>query len=109
VIHADEGSNWDALHAGFDTHRINHNEAYSHSNASTNTAERYFSCLRRAEICTHHDIAGPYLATYANEMAWREDHRRVANGDQFRAVAGLAMNHRFNRDWKGYWQRSAQF
>jgi hypothetical protein len=25
-------------------------------------------------------------------MAWREDHRRGANGEQFRTVAGLAIN-----------------
>jgi len=69
-------------------------------------AESFFSRLRRAEIGTHHHIAGPYLAAYANEMAWREDHRRVANGDQFRTVAGLAMSHGVSRVWKGYWQRS---
>jgi transposase-like protein len=106
VIHADEASHWDALHAGFDTHRINHSEAYSDGNACTNMAESFFSRLRRAEIGTHHHIAGPYLAAYANEMAWREDHRRVANGDQFRTVAGLAMSHPVSRVWKGYWQRS---
>jgi transposase-like protein len=88
VIHADEASHWDALHAGFDTRRINHSEAYSHDGACTNMAESFFSRLRRAEVGTHHHIAGPYLAAYANEMAWREDHRRVANGEQFQAVAG---------------------
>jgi transposase-like protein len=107
VIHADEASHWDALHAGFDTKRINHSEAYSLDGACTNMAESYFSRLRRAEIGTHHHIAGPYLAAYANEMAWREDHRRIANGDQFRTVAGLAMSHGVSRVWKGYWQRSA--
>jgi hypothetical protein len=38
------------------------------------------SRLRRAEIGTHHHIAGPYLASYAAEMDWREDRRRVSNG-----------------------------
>jgi ISXO2-like transposase domain len=32
-----------------------------------------FSRLRRAEIGTHHHIAGPYLAAYADEMAWRKE------------------------------------
>lgn len=106
VIHADEASHWDALHAGFDTRRINHSEAYSTDEACTNMAESFFSRLRRAEIGTHHHIAGPYLAAYANEMAWREDHRRVANGDQFKTIAALAMAHPVSRVWKGYWQRS---
>jgi hypothetical protein len=107
AIHADEASHRDVLHAGFDTKRINHSEAYSPDQSNTNQAESFFSRLRRAEIGTHHHIAGPYLAAYANEMAWREDHRRIANGDQFRTVAGLAMKHGVSRVWKGYWQRSA--
>jgi transposase-like protein len=106
VIHADEASHWDALHAGFDTRRINHSEAYSNGDACTNMAESFFSRLRRAEVGTHHHIAGPYLAAYANEMAWREDNRRVANGAQFQAVAALAMGHPVSRVWKGYWQRA---
>ena len=28
VMHADEASHWDALHAGWQVHRINHSEAY---------------------------------------------------------------------------------
>jgi transposase-like protein len=106
IVHADEAAHWDRLHAGFDTRRINHSEAYSNGDACTNMAESFFSRLRRAEVGTHHHIAGPYLAAYANEMAWREDHRRVANGAQFQAVAALAMGHPVSRVWKGYWQRA---
>jgi hypothetical protein len=51
--------------------------------------------LRRVEIGTPR--RWPYLAAYGNDMAWREDHRRIANGDQFRAVAGLAMKHGVSR------------
>jgi hypothetical protein len=104
VIHAGEASHWDALHARFDTRRINHSEAYSYGNACRNMAESFFSRLRRAKIGKHH----PYLAAYANEMAWREDHRRAANGDQLRTVASLAMSHGVSRVWKGYWHRSAE-
>jgi hypothetical protein len=31
-------------------------------------------------------IAGPYLLRFAQEAAWREDNRRVSNGDQVRRV-----------------------
>ncbi len=107
IVHADEASHWDALHARFATKRINHSEAYSLDGACTNQVESFFSRLRRAEIGTHHHIAGKYLAAYASEMAWREDNRRVSNGGQFAQVVGAAMAAPVSRQWKGYWQRAA--
>jgi transposase-like protein len=107
TIYADEGTGWDALHAGWDTKRVNHTVAFMDEGVCTNQAESYFSRLRRAEVGTHHHIAGPYLNAYANEMAWREDHRRVANGNQAALVAGAAMACRQSRAWAGYWRRAA--
>src|SRR6202030_1640439 len=82
-VHADEAVHWDALHARYLTRRINHQESYSDGEACTNQAESFFSRLRRAEIGTHHHISGRYLHAYASEMAWREDSRRVSNGEQY--------------------------
>lgn len=107
TIHADEASSWDALHAGWQTWRINHSLAYSDEGACTNQAESYFSRLRRMEVGTHHHIAGPYLHAYAGEAAWREDHRRRSNGAQAMMVAGAALGSRQSRNWTGYWQRAA--
>lgn len=107
TVHADEASHWDALHGMFDTHRINHSVAYSLNGACTNQAESFFSRLRRAEVGTHHHIAGPYLNAYATEMAWREENRRVANGEQTTKVGLAAMASNVSRQWKGYWQRAA--
>ncbi len=105
TIYADEASHWDALHGRFDTKRINHSVAYKDDDCTTNMAESFFSRLRRAEIGTHHKIAGPYLHQYANEMAWREDHRRMSNGEQYLRVTGVALAQPVSRQWKGYWQR----
>ena len=105
TIYADEGTGWDALHAGWDTKRVNHSVAFMDEGVCTNQAESYFSRLRRAEIGTHHHIAGPYLGSYAREMVWREDNRRVSNGDQAHRVVWSAMASRVSRTWKGYWQR----
>jgi hypothetical protein len=80
TVYADESSAWDALHARFLTRRINHSKAYSTDEDCTNWAESYFYRMRRAEIGTHHHVAGPYLEAYASEMAWREDNRRRSNG-----------------------------
>lgn len=105
VIHSDEGRGWDRLHRHYEMKRVNHQIAFSLV-ACTNQAESYFSRLRRAEIGIHHHIAGPYLARYAAEMAWREDHRRKCTGEQFRCVATLAMASRKSESFTGYWQRA---
>jgi len=106
VVHADEASHWDQLHARFETKRINHSLAYSNGEANTNQAESFFSRLRRAEIGIHHHVAGPYLASYANEMTWREDNRRVSNGELYLMAADAALKHPISKQWTGYWQRS---
>jgi ISXO2-like transposase domain len=105
TVYADEAGHWDALHARFLTKRINHSEAYSTEEANTNQAESFFSRLRRAEIGIHHHIAGPYLSAYASEMAWRENNRRVSNGEQYLMTTNAALQHPVSRQWKGYWQR----
>jgi transposase-like protein len=105
VVNADEANSWDALHGRFEMKRINHGEAYSLDGACTNWAEEYFSRLRRAEAGHHHHISGPYLLRYAQEAAWRQDSRRVANGEQVTRVAQLAMANKPSVDFSGYWQR----
>jgi transposase-like protein len=105
MVNADEANAWDGLHGRFEMKRINHGEAYSLDGACTNWAEEYFSRLRRGEIGHHHHISGPYLIRYAQEAAWREDGRRVANGEQVTRVAELAMAKKPSIDFSGYWQR----
>lgn len=107
IIYADEASSWDSLHAHYDAKRINHSECYARGEVSTNMAESFFSRLRRAEVGTHHHIAGPYLGLYADEMAWREDNRRISNGHLYGAMIAAAAKHPVSRQWKGYWQRSS--
>lgn len=80
TIHADEGTGWDAFHAGWDAKRVNHSIAFKDDGACTNQAESFFSRLRRMEVGTHHHIAGKYLGIYARKASWREDNRRVDNG-----------------------------
>jgi hypothetical protein len=107
TVFADEAPAWDALHARYLTKRINHSQAYSENGACTNQAESYFSRLRRAEIGIHHIISGPYLSSYAAEMAWREDNRRVSNGELYLMATNAALTSPVSRQWKGYWQRAA--
>lgn len=108
TVHADEAAHWDKLHELYLTKRINHEQAYSDEGACTNDAESFFSRIRRAEVGIHHRIAGKYLRFYAHEMAWREDNRRVSNGEQYLMTVNAALAHPVSREWKGYWQRGGQ-
>ena len=105
TVHADEASHWDQLAANFPIKRINHQHAYSKDGACTNSAESFFSRMRRAEIGIHHHIAGPYLSAYATELAWRENMRRQANGIQFAMLVTAAAASPKSPAWAGYWQR----
>jgi transposase-like protein len=105
VVNADESASWDVLQKRYEMRRINHEEAYSFDGACTNWAEEFFSRMRRGEIGHHHHVAGPYLLRYAQEASWREDNRRVANGEQVSRVATLALRSKPSVDFTGYWQR----
>jgi transposase-like protein len=107
TVFADEAAHWDALHDGWTVGRINHSEAYSQDGANTNWVESYFSRLRRMVQGQHHRVSARYLYQYANEAAWKEDHRRLSNGAAANRTLGLALASPVSRQWAGYWQRSA--
>ena len=87
---ADEAPSWNDLHSRYEIAdrppaSLRLDGIYS------NGAECFFSRLRRGEIGHHHHVAGPYLVRYAQEAAWREDNRRVSNGEQVRQTVRLAL------------------
>ncbi|MDF0607102.1 hypothetical protein HZU77_015875 [Neisseriaceae bacterium TC5R-5] len=45
-----------------------------------------------------------YLDNYANEAAYREDHRRMSNGEMFGDIVVKCATSRTSRDFCGYWQ-----
>ena len=101
----DEAASWNGLETRYDVARIDHSQAYSLNGVYSNNAESFFSRLRRGEIGHHHHVSGPYLVRYAQESAWREDNRRVSNGDQTRNTVALALSSKPSVDFCGYWQR----
>jgi transposase-like protein len=108
-VHADEASGWDILNASYPMKRVNHSvEFKSEEGGCTNEAESYFSRLRRSEFGIHHRISGHLLQAYANEMAWREDNRRVSNGVQWKWITAAALGNPKSKRWAGYWHRSAR-
>jgi len=103
---ADEAGSWNALEARYEMTRVDHSRFYSDlSGGFTNGAESFFSRLRRGEVGHYHHVSGAYLVRYAQESAWREDHRRTPNGAQVDSIVSLAMASRPSVDWSGYWQR----
>ena len=105
-LRTDMGSGWSKLGLFFPNHRdVNHSIAYMIDGIHINAVEGANSRYRRAEIGVHHHIWGPYLPAYADEMAWRDDHRRVSNGVQYALVGRRAATLPVSRAWKGYWQR----
>lgn len=101
---ADESKSYDSLEAIVRIDRIDHSKSYAEGEVSTNQAESFFSRMRRAERGVHHRIA-VHLGAYADEMSWREDNRRMSNGEQFLTIAAAGLHHPVSRMWKGYWQR----
>lgn len=59
--------------------------------------------MHRAEIGIHHHIAGRYVLQYAQESSWREDNRRLSNGEQVDRLASLKRGK--SLDFAGHWQR----
>lgn len=105
VIYADEHSAYASLAARHTVHQVNHQEAYSAEDGTNqNQAESFFSRMRRLMIGQIHKNAPKYLPYYANEVAWREDHRRCSSSEQFEYLMQAALKLRPSRDWAGYWQ-----
>ena len=104
-IYADENPAYDCLTFHYDLWRVNHSQEYRSKDGITNNlAESYFSRLRRAIIGIYHKMSNKYLLYYANEMAWREDHRRQSVKVKFEQLLHCCLNTLPSRDFVGYWQ-----
>lgn len=105
VVYADEANAYDPLHAYYDTRRVNHQIEYrSDAGATNNQAESFFSRFRRMQYGQVHKFGNLYLDHYANEAAYREDNRRMSNGEMFGDIVVKCAGSRPSRDFCGYWQ-----
>jgi transposase-like protein len=104
-VHADEANAYDNLHARFDMRRVNHSIEYmSEEGACSNQAESYFARFRRFQHGQIHRMGQLYISNYANEIAYREDTRRMDNGSIFRDITMKCMKTLQSNEWCGYWQ-----
>ncbi len=107
-VRTDEGTSWQIFPAHFPNwKRVNHSVAYIQNGIHTNWVEGFHSRIRRAERGVHCRISGRHLQQYADELAWREDHRRVANGTQFVMLMKAVARQPKSAKWRHYWRGSA--
>jgi hypothetical protein len=103
----DEHPAWNPLFAKLKVRQIRHKEQYSDRNGtSTNLAESYWARFKRMYNGTYFSFSGRYAQAYNFECAWREEHRRHSNGDQFLLMLAEAVHHPPSNYWRGYYQRT---
>lgn len=54
-------------------------------------------------------ISGAHAQRFADEFSWRDDFRRMSNGQQFRTLLGAALRIAPDLELTGYWQRRPQW
>ncbi len=101
TIHVDIVKGYDDLEAWFDVKVSDHSQAYAGEDGECfNQAESYFSRFRRLE----YGQMPSYISNYANEIAYREDNRRLSNKMLMLYVASKCMNTPTHNKWCGYWK-----
>lgn len=105
-IHTDENSAYDDLLAHYDLKRVNHQIEYSGLNGENNNqSESYNARFRRMQLGQLHKIGNLYLSNYANEIAYREDTRRLDNKAIFDDILIRCLaNNTISNEFCGYWQ-----
>lgn len=102
----DLGSSWGKLYLRFNTHEtVNHTLGHVIDGIHINGVEAYHSRIRRGERGVYVSINGAHAQNYADEFSWREDHRRVSNGQQYRSLLGRAARLPTATKWVGYWNK----
>lgn len=105
TLHADDHTGYDHFHAHYDMKRVNHSVEYmSKDGACNNQSESYNARFRRMQYGQCHRISTLYLSNYANEIAYREDTRRLSNGTIFQDILTKCLTTPVSNEFCGYWQ-----
>lgn len=83
---------------------VNHSVGLMVDGVHTNMVEAQHSRIRRAERGVYLHISGAHAQRYADELSWRDDFRRLDNGQQFRMLMSRALILSPDAELAGYWQ-----
>jgi len=104
-IHSDEHIGYDPFIAHYDLKRVNHSEEYcSVYGDNNNQCESYNARFRRLMKGQCHRLSVLYLSNYANEIAYREDTRRMDNKAIFDDILSKCLGSPVSNEFCGYWQ-----
>ncbi len=105
TIHSDGAIGYGNLEAWYESIKGDHSIAYVGENGEcSNQAESFFSRFRRLQYGQCHKLGNLYLSNYVNEVAYREDNRRVSNKTMMLDIASKSINTPTHSEWTGYWQ-----
>jgi len=104
TIHADYSTQYDRLNLYFRMERVNHSKTYKEGEACTNQAESFFSRVKAAKRGVYRSWRKSYVSWYGAELAWKEEHSRLSNGDQVNGIL-RALVQIGRSPVAGYWQR----
>ena len=97
---------WNALHARYTLHRINHQEGYSLMDEARRTRITRKASLAGCDAAKSGTttISRGLFARFAQETLGAKP-QRIANGTQVDRIVALAMANKPSVDFCGYWQR----
>lgn len=92
----DEFTSYHGLEKHFQEHGIVHHarKEYVRGDVHTNTAEGYFSLLKRGITGTFHHVSRHHLHRYCNEFDFRYNYRKMNDGERSVALIGQVKNKR---------------
>ncbi len=101
VVNTDEHPGYkNPLKAWKEHHAVNHSRGeYQRKNddgsiASINTAESFFSLLKRGVVGAWHHVSRKHLPKYANEFVFRWSHRNITDGERLQRFVPMIANKR---------------
>ncbi|HEY3431946.1 MAG TPA: IS1595 family transposase [Rhodocyclaceae bacterium] len=104
-IMTDENAAYNCLGSKYDHDTVQHQIEFStDTGINDNQAESYFSRLRRYVLGVSHRIESKYMMDIAIEMAWRDDVRKMTEGQKLANLAKAVFGSSLSRWWRGYWQ-----